>query len=165
MELQGLSISSLLIVLLAFSECSVASENVTCNSLRTLAQALIDNDQNLLNLTQVFYPTRHPPAKFLKVTYLFEDEMGLECDNCSVTYLWASGGFLLIQPISIFQFTSLLFNHKVGAKDSLVLTLPSPCRQLVLSSNEECACDDKNEDILDLFTHQVCSSKIKGQII
>ena len=140
MELYGLKFTGFILVLLTVSESGVCN---TCNSLRSLAKALTSNDENMQNLTQVFYPSSRPSAKILKVTYYFEDEMG-ERDNCNVTYFWAKGGFLLIQPPSIFQFTSLLFNHKVvGEETSLILTLPSACRHLVLR-NATCSCDESN---------------------
>ena len=147
--------SCFILVLLAVLESGVANENNTCNGLRSLAKILTSNDGNMQNLTKVFYPSRRPSAKILKVTYYFEDEMGKR-DNCNVTYFWASGAFLLIQPPSIFQFTSLFFNHKVaGEETSLILTLPSACRHLVLR-NATCSCNESNEGILDLLTHQVC---------
>ena len=143
------------LALLAISESCVAGDNNTCNSLKSLASALTSNDDNMQNLTQVFYPPRQPSAKIVKVIYYFEDEMGKH-DDCNVTYFWASGAFLLIQPPSIFQFTSLFFNHKVaGEETTLILTLPNACRHLVLH-NTTCSCDQSNEGVLDLLTHQVC---------
>ena len=156
MEFIGLRLSCIILVLFTISESGVANENSSCNSLRSLALALTSNDENMQKLTRVFYPPRQPSAKIVKVTYYFEDEMG-EHDDCYVTYFWASGAFLLIQPLSIFQFTSLFFNHVVaGEETTLTITLPYACRYLVLDDNNTCICN-LNEDILDLATHQVCS--------
>ena len=145
-------------ILLMFS-ASTKAANTSCNSLRSLVQELYNTPGNLLNLNQVFYPPHQPTTSFVRVTYSFQNEND-ELDGCDVLYLWAKGGFLLIQPPSIFRFTSLLFNHGVNEKRNLNLILPNACRHLVERNNSttnssECKCDAENEDLLDILTHKV----------
>lgn len=95
----------------------------SCNTLNSLAQALYETKDNILNLIRVFYPPNKPRVSFLRIEY----ETG-DLDGCSVTYIWAKGGFLVVQPPKIFQMTSLLFNHIGRNFDILKLRLPYDCR-------------------------------------
>ena len=151
------------------SVCTISSVNSTstaevgnCSSYYELLTNLYTTGDNLFNLTKVFYPPRDQPPPFIHVTYTFNDV------DCSVDYLWAEGGFLLIQPPSIFQLTSLLFNQEKGENDCLHLTLPSVCRELVLNNNSNCSChigaNNTRSKMLELLTQQVgtgCSTSIK----
>ena len=133
--------------------------NKTCDTLRSLIELLYDTPGNLKNLNQVFYPPHQSSTSFLQITYSFKNETD-QLDGCDVAYLWAEGGFLLIQPPSVFKFTSLLFNHDVNEKNTLSLTLPNACRHLVerynaTTNSSECKCDADNEDLLDILTHKV----------
>ena len=154
-----------IVVLMVVSIDSAAAEILTdddlpCDSILSLAQALYNISGNFLNLTRIFYPPRQPPVQFVRVKYTFEKN---ETDDseCDVTYLWAKGGFLLIQPPSVFRFTSLFFNFDENENYDLQLTLPSTCRHLVYinstSNNLNCSCHNQDEDlgILDIVTHQV----------
>ena len=129
----------------------------SCHTLNTLAQALYDGEGNILNLVRVFYPPREPGVNFLQVLYDFENDEG-EVDGCNVTYIWAKGGFMLIQPPSILQYTSLFFSHNVNMKYKVYLRLPSACRHLVMNismADSECSCNREEDDLLDMLTHQV----------
>ena len=61
-----------------------------------------------------------------------------------MTYVWALGGFLLEQPPTLLQFTSLLFSVPVSNVWNLELTLPYPCRALLPNYNDDgnCTCKD-----------------------
>lgn len=146
----------ILLVLGASSTNGQAANDTTCNGLRSLIECLYDTPGNLKNLNNVFYPPHQSSTSFLQITYSFQNTSG-HLDGCDVAYLWAEGGFLLIQPPSVFKFTSLLFNHDVYEKNSLSLTLPNACRHLVESPNNssKCECNADNEDLLDILTHKV----------
>lgn len=130
-----------------------AINDTACNSVTTLIQKLYDTPGNLLNLNKVFYPAHGKPSNFLRVTYSFQNESG-QLEDCNVTYLWAEGGFLLIQPPSIFRYTSLQFNYVGINTNDLSLILPSDCRHLVVDKTSKCKCDDDN-DLLDIITLKV----------
>ena len=128
------------------------TNNTTCNSLQSLIKALYDTPGNLKKLNQVFYPPYQSSTSFLQITYSFKNEND-QLDGCDVAYLWAEGGFLLIQPPSVFRFTSLLFNHDVNEINNLSLTFPNACRHLVENSTTgECKCE---KDLFDILTHKV----------
>jgi hypothetical protein len=105
----------------------------SCRTLKSLAQALYDGEGNVLNLTLAFYPPQAPGVNFLHVSYDFEDSNG-DVNGCTVKYIWAKGGFMLIQPPSILQYTSLLFSHNINKNYQLYLRLPFACRHLVTTS-------------------------------
>ena len=138
----------------------VIDSELPCNSILSLAEALYSFPDNVLELTRVFYPPRQPPVQFLRITYLFNGTV--DGDNeCNVTYFWAKGGFLLIQPPSVFRFTSLFFNFNENTNYDIQLQLPSTCIPLVYdksSSSSHCSChreDDGKLGFLDMITHQV----------
>ena len=124
----------------------------SCDTLKSLEKNLYNTGDNMLNLMKIFYPPHKAGVSFLRVNYEFENESG-SLDNCSVTYLWAIGGFLLYQPPTIFQFTSLLFNHKDTNSGKLSLRLPNACRQLVTVNDSKCSCEHGAH--LEVLTHQV----------
>ena len=137
-----------------------------CTTLPDLLYHLYHTDDNLLHLNRVFYPPRAQSPTFLNVTYYFKSkdqdkfryrEPPPDTD-CSVNYIWAEGGFLLIQPPLIFQYTSLWFNQESGEESSIPLTLPSACRELVFNTSSEicdCKWDDSDYKLLDVATQQV----------
>ena len=127
-------------------------------SLAKLEQALYDTGKNKLLLNQFFYKEHEPYAK---ITYHFEDENGNLSqageESCKVTYLWATGGFLLIQPPSVFTYTSLFFFHTRRTNFDLDLRLPFECRALVVDAtadNETCSCTNRDNS-LDQLSQQV----------
>ena len=136
-------------------------------SLSTLEAALYNTGDNKVNLNRYFFPPREEAVPYAKITYQFEDENGTipeyansedldegDC-TCGVTYVWAVGGFLLIQPPSIFTYTSLLFFHTRQKSISLRLRLPHACRALVRGENGTCSCANKDNNPLDVLSQQV----------
>ena len=156
------STASFIAVLASDSDCN----NDICDNdiltLTSLAKQLNCNGSNVLNMSSAFFPPLQAGAKFLTVTYFFDDD---DDDNCNVSYIWAEGGFLLVQPPWIFQFTSLFFNHVVNAHydPRLYLTLPGTCKEQLVQVNDtgmstgNCSCKEtKRDDLLLMLTHQVC---------
>ncbi len=148
-------------LVVASSASDPDSNSSSCDTLKLLAKELYNTKRNVLNMTKIFFPPLQDAAKFLQVRYSFEDENG-DVDNCNISYIWAEGGFLLIQPPWIFQFTSLFFNHIANNNydPHLELTLPKACRHLVhVHNNSLCSCKkdtrDGDRDLLDVLTHQV----------
>lgn len=128
--------------------CSSVGNFTDCkNDLRILEEALYQ-PENIKQLNMVFYPSRKPPSRFIKVTYEFGD-----IDKCNVTYFWAVGGFLLIQPPQIFQLTSLYFSIPANELTDLFIKLPPDC--LPLAGGITCTCLNEDHNLLDILTQQV----------
>ena len=120
--------------------------------LRVLEIALYETGNNLLELNRIFFPPNRETSRFIRVIYSFQNEAG-ELDDCDVSYIWAIGGFLLMQPPTIFQFTSLFFNYPNNDLKELRLQLPYECRPLISSS---CSCFGNETDLmLNIVTQQV----------
>ena len=149
MEFQSYLVAALLLCL----ELSSVFAQSNCSTERSaLLKALYSTAGNSNEMDRVFYPERQLPSRFITVNYDFLNDDGFK-DNCTVTYYWASGGFLFVQPPKIFVFTSLLFSYPANDLIYLNLTLPSECRDLV-SVNENGTCSCKSP-ILDRLTQQV----------
>lgn len=134
----------------SFEECATKRD--------VLLRALYETGNNLNELDRVFYPAEELPVRFVEVNYTFNNT---GYGSCSVSYFWAFGGFLLIQPPSIFQFTSLLFSYP-STNDSryLNLTLPPECVELIeVDENGTCSCPKKRSG-LERLTQQVSKNKL-----
>ena len=135
--------------LLGFS--SAQYENCTTR-LSVLERALYETDSNERSLNEAFFPPGQETSRYIKVTYKFLTDGGFY-DGCQVSYIWAIGGFLLIQPPSVFRFTSLFFSNNANNLTEVNLTLPSQCRLL---ASDNCTCSKSEESKnLDILTQQV----------
>ena len=138
----------------------VTSANANnCNSsLRELESHLYEGRFNQKELNRVFFPQMHPTPRHVKVEYKFEGN-GME-GECSVTYYWSVGGFLLFQPPSVFRFTSLHFSYSANDLQTMTLTLPEECQSLVNNETaENCSCKANGDTLLDVLTHHVSQLK------
>ncbi len=146
------------IVIVLLLPCICASETKCpvskCpTSFCALEKALYETDHNLLNMLNIFSPARRSAPPFVRVRYTFQDKNKEYSNNCTVPYLWVEGGFLFVQPPTIFQFTSLFF-YFTGFLDkdefTLNLTLPYECRPLIWNGTS-CTChtlEDKSNNSL-----------------
>ncbi len=127
-----------------------------CNRLRDLECALFTKDSNEKRLNQAFFPPRKATSRYIRVDYVFNtSELDkVDGDKCSVTYIWSIGGFLLVQPPSIFQLTSLMFNYPANDIENVVLELPLECIH-VINANRTCSCAHLEDKKLDILTQQV----------
>lgn len=139
---------------------SVETQRDCSTSLSILEHALYNTSDNKVRLNAYFFPPREEFVSYAKVVYTFKNENEtndlLDTDqSCNVTYVWAIGGFLLVQPPSIFTYSSLFFFHTRHSGDfTLRLTLPHACKPLV-EDNGTCSCANKDNNPLDLLTQQV----------
>ena len=122
--------------------------------LSVLETALYQTGNNLLELNEIFYPPNKQTSRFIRVEYSFQNEIG-GLNDCNVSYIWAIGGFLLMQPPTIFQFTSLFFNYPNNDLEKLRLQLPYQCRPLINTSSSNCKCFGDNTHMLNVMTQQV----------
>ena len=81
------------------------------NSFNVLERALYETEGNMVNMLVVFSPAGKTPPSLVRVHYSFKEEIGA-VSNCTVHYLWVEGGFLFVQPPTIFELSSLLFYFK-----------------------------------------------------
>ena len=144
----------LLVKCISASAVTMNSSYAGCATKRpVLLRALFETGDNLIELDRIFYPERDLPSRFITVNYHFLDSDGSK-DDCEVTYYWASGGFLLLQPPTIFIYTSLLFSHPANTLTDMNLALPYDCRELVMNVTEDGNCSCINP-VLDRLTQQV----------
>ena len=121
-----------------------------------LLEALFKTGTNLFKLDEIFFPPRTLTSRYIEVEYIFLNDTGVDDGTCNVKYIWAIGGFLLVQPPKIFQLTSLLFSTRANELEKLTLELPSACKELVSSeTSSECSCAGENKHALDRLTQQV----------
>ena len=139
--------------------CTVSATNYSdCSSnFSTLEQALYQTGNNLFELNRVFYPPSFLTVTFIRVNYAFTDKLDM-CTN--VTYIWAVGTVLFLQPPTLFQFNSLFFYYLSNDFDkTLSLQLPIECIELADGTDGECSCRN-DSDMLDILTRQVIENVV-----
>ena len=88
----------------------------------TLADSLLNMNNNKYKLRRMFYPLERSSPVFVTVTYQFNDS-----SVRNRTWYWSAGVFYFLQPLEVFQFTSLLFGNPSWRSGELTLTLPGEC--------------------------------------
>ena len=91
------------------------------NSFAALEDDLLSQELNRYNLLKTFYPPRGALPVFVTVTYQFG-----QLENQSVWY-WSESEIYLIQPLEVFQFTSLFYSNFYYRQASLDLHLSEEC--------------------------------------
>ena len=151
-----INVISIIILLL----CTVSATRYSdCDSnLSTLEQALFETGRNLLELNRVFYPPSFLTTTFVRVNYAFidHDEENILDSYPNVTYIWAVGAVLFLQPPTLFKFNSLFFYYTIDERTKLSLQLPIECIGLINSSD---GAHSRENDLhmLDILTQQVSS--------
>ena len=74
----------------------------------TLVQSLLGNDENVFNLSTAFTAGDLDDPSFVIVNYWFQFNEG---HSTVETWLWANSQTYFLQPLGIFQFTSLFFGN------------------------------------------------------
>ena len=100
-----------------FGEC-IRDKNGCRECYFSLLKALLGNDENVFNLSQVFTPPTFDQPTYVRVNYRFFNECSLDNGNngcVSVdeihTWLWAKSGAYFLYPLVTFQYISLLFGN------------------------------------------------------
>ena len=88
----------------------------------TLARSLVNMHNNKYKLRRMFYPLERSAPVFVTVTYQYNDS-----SVSNKTWYWSAGVFYFIQPLEVFQFTSLFFGNPAWRSGNLNLTLPAEC--------------------------------------
>ena len=104
------------------------AEGESCHQCyQTLESYLLNTSDNKYQLRRVFYPLEVADPVFVTVTYQY---IGT---NTTKLWFWSEGIFYFLQPIEVFQFTSLFFGNPSWRSSTLNITLPSECET---ASNE-----------------------------
>ena len=107
-------------------KCSSQTDYSNCSTDISVLEKALFSSKNMVQLNRIFYPPRESTTRFIIVKYEFKDT------DCEVRYIWAMGGFLLIQPPRIFRLTSLYFSTLANNLIYIMnLTLPTECWPLV----------------------------------
>jgi len=93
------------------------------DSFFVMEESLLRSTDNRFNLLKAFYPPRKVHPVVVTVNYTFHGT------NDSVVWFWTLSEFYLIQPLEIFQFTSLFFSNKPYRQSKLQIKLDNNCSQ------------------------------------
>lgn len=100
-----------------------ARSNESCSgNFYLLEQSVLQSTENRFRLLRAFYPLTEANPVLVKVEYSFE---GL--DNHTLTWFWTESHYYLIQPLEIFQCTSLLFSNLPYRQGNISLLLDADC--------------------------------------
>ena len=146
------AVAPLLIVALLTST-STANFSNCHNDLGTLEVALFETGSNLFELNRIFFPPSLLPTRFVRVEYSFMNPSNHQ-DDCNVTYIWAVGEVLFLQPPTLFKLNSLFFYYPNNNLTTLHLQLPIECIPLINGTDGECTCRNDSH-MLDILTQQV----------
>ena len=150
---QKMQLRGTLILFFLLSLTLTEGQDTSCgNDFKTLEKALLQTGNNTLKLLQAFYPPRQPPATFVTVHYTFLDAEGNI--TCQKTWLWSLVEFYLIQPPTIFMYTSLFFTIPQDRITTANITFKDECRELV-TWNENGSCTCTSDGMLDILTQRV----------
>ena len=139
--------SSVLVLLLSLSSCALADdidssvcipENNSCAECYSLLVSQVtDRDENLFQLQDTFFPPEKASPLFVTVYYQYgnrsydcdlesNNEEGM-FDNGTKVWFWSSTLFYMLQPLHVFQFTSLLFSDLKSYSSEVCLILDPEC--------------------------------------
>lgn len=120
-------------------------EEATCGTcFRKLVNETITPDGNQYRMQEAFFPPDKANPIYVTVNYAFQDENGT---FQNVTWYWsASTYYSSIQPLSVFQYTSLFFGDLSTRTQQLFLVLEMECYNSAVN----------NTGFMMLLTQRVC---------
>ncbi len=130
------------VTILALCEVGHAAN---CTTFSSLEHTFAQTEDNLYKTWVTFYPSLDPLPHFVTVTYDFQGTVS--------TYFWTEASIFLMQPPSVFGFTSLFlaFVRDDRIKE-VTLRLPSECDHLARQHSKK-----DSENLLRVLTHRVSS--------
>ena len=110
---------------------------------QTLANALLNTDDNKYQLGKAFFPVNAVPPVEVRAVYVQETE-DQQCnttsyaymychseqdpeDNTTSTWYWLEGEMYIYQPMEIFALRSLFFSPPSWRQECVILCLPEKC--------------------------------------
>ena len=153
---QKMQLRGTLLLFFVLSQTLTEGQNTSCeNDFKKLETALLQTGNNTLKLLQAFYPPRQSPATFVIVHYTFLDADGNII--CNTTWFWSLVELYLIQPPTIFLYTSLFFAIPQDRITIANITFQDDCQGLVTwNENGDCACT--SDGMLDILTQRVSTT-------
>lgn len=124
-----------------------------------LVDQITGRDENLFSLQSQFFPPETTSPFFLTVYYYFGDdpstcealvagnETAVDDDDYTV-WFWSTTSFYLIQPIHVFQYTSLFFSDTTSYASEVCLVLDPEC-------------SDAEDRYMKLLTQRVSALSVK----
>ena len=144
MKVLAISVSFLAYVsynLHASTVASTACINESCSECyETLVNHVVKNDKNRFRLLKTFFPPNDHPPVFVIVMYDFENNS----KNYTEPYFWTFRSSYFLQPLQVFQFTSLFLGTPAYLSGELTIILPDEC-------------ENANPEHLEMLTYLVCS--------
>ena len=120
----------LLLLFLTSTLTIVHSQETTescASSFTVLEQSLLSRTENRFQLLKTFFPPRDSHPVFVTVTYDFVHNSTIEY---SEEWYWSESEFYLIQPLEVFQYTSLFFANFAYRKSRITLELDQECQHV-----------------------------------
>jgi hypothetical protein len=112
---------------------------------QTLANALLNTEDNKYHLGNAFFPDNAVPPVEVRAVYIPETECNTttkfckenQADNGTAnrTWFWLAGEFYIYQPLEIFVDRSLFFSPPSWRQECAVLCLPEQCLTTNVSKN------------------------------
>ena len=110
---------------------ALTDSSLSCsNNFFLMEQSLLQDTDNRFNLLKAFFPARDPHPVLVRANYTFRGGVSTSMSETSPpgeVWFWSESEFYLIQPLEVFQFTSLLFGNTPNRMKDLNLTLDSNC--------------------------------------
>ncbi len=132
--------------------CSVHFTAATScsNDFYILESSLLQSSKNRFGLLKTFYPAREAHPVIVKAIYSFTARQeARELENATAAgnvssrvWFWSESGFYLIQPLEVFQCTSLLFSNLLYRSGTVEIELPHNC-------------SNSSQELLELLTVRV----------
>ena len=131
----------ILSVLLSLALLSIGhAQSESCStSYHKLEQDLLSRTENRYQISKAYYPTRSPRPVVVRILYVYPD-------GTNETWFWSESQFYLIQPLEVFQFTSLFFSN-----------LPSRQTEATIMLSQQCA--EVDDEFLETLTQRVKKGK------
>ena len=102
-------------------KCEDLEDCNTCYA--KLVSEIFENDRNLFEIQNQFFPPDRTSPSFMTVSYEFES-------GEQQVWYWSEAYFYLLHPLHVFQFTSLFFSDTNMESSNVSLFLPSNCSKL-----------------------------------
>ena len=104
-----------------------------------LVDKTITSSKNQYNMQRAFFPPDKAPPIYVKVHYF--------CRGKKATWFWSANTFyVLFNPLTVYQFTSLFFGEPSYLNATLELTLADKCCGILA---------DEHNETMRLFTQRV----------